>query len=509
LRFVAPPELLGTPLPERRTLSERKTKDDQKETTMSDTVPNTEQTGAAGNAVEIIYGLHDRPPFFESLFAALQHLLAIFVGIITPPTIICGVLGLPIQMTSYIISMALVVSGIATFIQAKKFGPIGSGLLSIQGTSFTFLGTIIATGLAVKGGGGSNEAALATIFGICFFGSFIEMFFSRFLKFLQKIITPLVSGIIVTMIGLSLIKVGITDIAGGQYVKDNFPEAFGSFQNLGLAALVLVTIIILNRSRNHWLRMGAIVIGLVVGYVVAAFLGLVDFSRLSGLSLVNVPMPFKYGFFKFRFDFFIPMALLYLITTVESIGDLTATSLVSNQPIQGDKYIQTISGGVLGDGVNSAMAAIFNSFPNTTFSQNNGVIQLTGVASRYVGFFIAGLLVLFGTFPIVGGVFSLIPAPVLGGATIIMFGTVAASGIKLIGSAVINRRGILIMALSFGLGLGVILVPEALQHFPPLAQTIFGSAITTGGLTAIFLNIILPRSYSSQKVHEDLKTDLT
>lgn len=476
---------------------------------MSDSVQNQTNVDAAGNAVEIIFALEDRPPFFQSLFAAFQHLLAIFVGIITPPTIICGVLGLPIQMTSYIISMALFVSGVATFIQAKKFGPIGSGLLSIQGTSFTFLSTIVACGLAVKNGGGTNEVALATIFGICFFGSFIEMFASRFLKFLQTIITPLVSGIIVTMIGLSLIKVGITDIAGGQYVKDNIPEAFASFQNLGLAAIVLVTIIFFNRSKNQWLRMGAIVIGLVVGYIIAAIMGLVNFEKLSTLDAINVPVPFKYGFFKFRLDFFIPMAILFLITTVESIGDLTATSLVSKQPIEGPQYIKTISGGVLGDGVNSALAALFNSFPNTTFSQNNGVIQLTGVASRYIGFFIAGLLVLFGIFPVVGGIFSLIPPPVLGGATIIMFGTVAASGIKLIGTSVINRRGILIMALSFGLGLGVILVPEVLQNFPPLLKTIFGSAITTGGLTAILLNIILPRSYKSQPVHDDLRTDLT
>ncbi len=156
----------------------------------------------------------------------------------------------------------------------------------------------------------------------------------------------------------------------------------------------------------------------------------------------------------------------------------------------------------------ASIAALFSSFPNTTFSQNNGVIQLTGVASRYIGFFIAALLVLFGAFPIVGGLFSLIPPPVLGGATIIMFGTVAASGIKLIASSVINRRGILIIAFSFVLGLGVLLVPEVLKNFPPLVQTIFGSAITTGDLTAIFLNIILPRSYSQQKVHDNLRTDM-
>jgi xanthine permease XanP len=187
---------------------------------------------------------------------------------------------------------------------------------------------------------------------------------------------------------------------------------------------------------------------------------------------MNFPVPFKFGFFGFNLSAFITISLLYLITTVESIGDLTATSMVSGQPIEGDKYIKTISGGVLGDGFNSALAAIFNSFPNTTFSQNNGVIQLTGVASRYIGYFIAGLLVLFGMFPVIGGVFSLIPAPVLGGATIIMFGTVAASGIKIIASSIIDRRGILIMAISFGLGLGVLMVPDVVRYFPGMLNSI-------------------------------------
>ncbi len=472
---------------------------------MSNTDAATSSQGG-DQAIELLYQLEDRPPFFESLFAALQHLLAIFVGIVTPPTIICGVLGLPIEITSYIISMALVVSGVSTFIQAKRFGPIGSGLLSIQGTSFTFLGAIIATGSSIMSAGGSPEMALTTIFGVCFLGSFVEMIFSRFLRFLKKIITPLVSGIVVTLIGLSLIKVGITDIGGGAAAQGS--ESFGSLTNLMLAGIVLITIVIFNRSKNGFLRMSAIVIGLVIGYIIAAFMGMVDFSKLKDLSLLNLPVPFKFGFFKFNLSAFITIALLYLITTVESIGDLTATSMVSGQPIEGDKYIKTISGGVMGDGFNSALAAVFNSFPNTTFSQNNGVIQLTGVASRYVGYFIAGLLVLFGMFPVIGGVFSLIPAPVLGGATIIMFGTVAASGIKIIASSIIDRRGILIMAISFGLGLGVLLVPEVVRYFPGVLNSIFSDSITTGGLTAIFLNIVLPRSYRSQKVHDNLRTDL-
>ena len=463
---------------------------------MSDVNPNQAQK------TDIIFALNDKPPAFQAFFAALQHMLAIFIGIITPPLIIGGALQLPPDMKAFIISMALFVSGIATFIQVKKFGPIGSGILSIQGTSFTFLGLSIGIGLSVKAAGGSPEQALGTIFGVALICSPVEMIFSRFIPFLKKIITPLVSGIVVTLIGLSLIRVGITDIGGGQWLLDNKPQFFGSAQNLSLAAIVLVIIIILNRSTNKWLRMGAIVIGLGVGYIIAAAMGLVQFGRISSLGIFTAPIPFKFGFY-ISWGHVIPMALLYLITTVESIGDLTATSMVSGEPIEGEVYMERISGGVFGDGVNSAIAAVFNSFPNTTFSQNNGVIQMTGVASRYVGFWIAGLLVLFGLFPIVGGLFSIIPNAVLGGATIIMFGTVAAAGIRIIASSIIDRRGLLVMAISLGLGLGVAFRPEILGIFPSIIKQIFGSAITTGGLAAIFLNIILPQSLKDQPAGDD------
>jgi xanthine permease XanP len=440
---------------------------------------------------DVIYGLTDKPPVLDSVFAALQHLLAIFVGIITPTLIIGGVLGLGKEVP-YLISMSLIVSGVATFIQVKRVGPIGSGLLSIQGTSFAFLSSILAAGFIVKNQGGGPREILSVIYGICFLGAFIEMFLSRILHHLRKVITPIVTGIVVTTIGLSLIKVGVTDMAGGQWLLDNKPEFFASFENLGLAFLVLIVIILMNRSKNQFLRMSSIVIGLVVGYIVSIFLGKVDLSGLKDLPVISVPIPFKYGF-GFNWAAFIPIAFIYLITTIESIGDLTATSMVSGEPIEGDLYIKRIKGGILGDGVNSALAATFNTFPNTTFSQNNGVIQLTGVASRYVGMYIAGFLVLLGLFPVIGGVFQQMPKPVLGGATIIMFGTVAAAGIKIIASQPIDRRAMMIMAISFGLGLGVQLVPAFLNQMPVIIQRVFGSPITTGGLVAIVSNIVLPK----------------
>jgi len=442
--------------------------------------------------LDLIYQLEENPPVREGMFAALQHLLAIIVGIITPTLIIGGVLGLASEIP-YLISMALMVSGVATFIQVKRFGPVGSGLLSIQGTSFAFLGAILTAGFLVKNQGGSPDEILSTIFGICFFGAFIEMILSRFLQHLRQVITPVVTGTVVILIGISLVKVGFTDMAGGAWLLNNKPELFGTAKNLSLAFLVLIIVIIMASTKNKFLRMGSIVIGLIVGYIVAAFMGLVNFSALKGLPVISVPIPFKYGF-SFNLPAFIGVGFIYLITTIESTGDLTATSMVSGEPVKGDLYIQRIKGGVLGDGVNSAIAAMFNTFPNTTFSQNNGVIQITGIASRYVGMYLAGFLVILGLFPVIGAFFRSLPLPVLGGATIVMFGTVAAAGVRIIATSKIDRRDMLIMAAAFGLGFGVAYVPEFLGKAPKAIQQILGSAITTGGLTALVLNAVLPRS---------------
>ena len=438
---------------------------------------------------DLIYGLEARPPFVEAVFVALQHVFACFVGIITPGLIICGALEVPPADTTFILSMSLVVSGIATFIQAKKFGPVGSGLLSVQGTSFAFLGPIIGAGLAVKATGGTAQDALGLIFGLCFFGAFVEIFISRFLHLANKVITPLVTGVVVTLIGLTLIKVGITSMGGGVPAQNN--GDFGSPVYLWVSFLVLAVIVALNSTTNNYLRMSSIVIGLIVGYLVSIPLGLVDFSNLAGLPLIALPIPFRYGF-NFNFAAFIPFAFLYLITAIESIGDLTATSAISGEPIEGPQYFRRIKGGVLGDGINSIIAACFNTFPNTTFSQNNGVIQLTGVGSRYVGYFISAIFIILGLFPIIAGTFQALPQPVLGGATIVMFGTVAVAGIKILSCVNLTKRNSIILAVALGLGLGVTFVPEILEASPPLIKSLFASGISTGGITALLLNLILP-----------------
>ena len=438
---------------------------------------------------ELIYGLNDRPPIRETIFAALQHLLAIFVAIITPPLIISSALKFDLDTTGFLVSMSLFVSGLATFIQCRRFGPIGAGLLCIQGTSFSFISPIIGAGMLGMFNGKMNiEMGLSYIFGACLVASVVEMVVSRLLPYTRKIITPLVSGIVVSLIGMCLIKAGINSCGGGQSAVD--AGTFGSMQNLGLALLVLVSIIFFNRSNNRFLRMGSIVLGLLIGCVAAYALNMIDFSSLKGSGSLNIPVPFKYGL-NFDLGTIIGIGLIYLVTAVEAFGDITANSLISGEPVEGPVFLKRAQGGVLADGFNSFLAAVFNSFPNSIFAQNNGMIQLTGVASRYVGYFIAGALVLLGLFPVVGKVFSLIPDPVLGGATLLMFGTVAAAGIRIIASTEITRKAVLVMAISFAMGLSVELVPGILDKMPDIIKNIFSSGITTGGLTAILANAFI------------------
>lgn len=435
----------------------------------------TESTASLG----LIYGVDDRPPFRDALFAAIQHLLAIFVAIITPALIISKALSLDIARTGFLVSMSLFVSGLATFIQCKKFGGIGCGMLCVQGTSFSFIGPIIAIG---------TVGGLPMVFGACISGAPVEMIVSCTFKYLKRIITPLVSGIVVMLIGLTLIKAGVTACGGG---NADAPD-FGSPKNLMVAGLVLVCVIFFNNCRNKYLRMSSIFLGVIIGYVVAFCAGMVDMSVLDGQSYGNfyVPIPFKLGV-KFDLSAFIAMGIVYLVTAIEATGDVTANSMISGLPVEGDKYIKRVSGGVMADGVNSLLAGVFSSFPNSIFAQNNGIIQLTGVASRYVGYFIAAMLVLLGLFPVVGIAFSLMPSPVLGGATLLMFGTVAAAGVRIVSSQNLGRREILVLATSLAFGMGVELMPSILNNAPDAVRTVFSSGITTGGLTAIVVNTVL------------------
>nr|WP_295466710.1 nucleobase:cation symporter-2 family protein [Mesorhizobium sp.] len=440
----------------------------------------------AQDATQLVYGLDDVPPPSRAALAAIQHVLASIVGIATPSLIIGAALGLG-EHVPYLLAMSFFVSGVATFIQCRRIGPVGSGLLSLQGTSFAFLGAILAAGLAVKNAGGTPEDMLAMIFGLCLAGCVVEIVLAQFLDRLKRIVTPTVTGIVITVIGLSLVQSAFTDFAGGA----NAGDALGSPLNLAIGSIVIAVILAMSFAGPQILRISAIMIGLVAGTVLSSFFGMVSLASLSGAQFFALPVPFRYGL-DFDFGLFVPIAFLYLVTAIETSGDLTANSIVSGQPVEGPVYLQRIKGGILGDGVNSGIAAIFNTFPNTTFSQNNGVIQMTGVASRHVGLWVAGFLVVMGLFPVVGAFFLVIPKPVLGGATLVLFGTIAVAGIRILASEPIDQRRVYIMAVSFGLSLGVILVPAATQHLPDLLRQVVATPITLAGLSAIVLSLAIP-----------------
>ncbi|MBI6547688.1 uracil-xanthine permease family protein [Xenorhabdus lircayensis] len=440
---------------------------------------------------ELIYRLEDKPPLPHALFAACQHLLAMFVAVITPAMLICQALGLPEQDTQRIISMSLFASGLASLIQIRSWGPIGSGLLSIQGTSFNFVAPLIMGGLALKNGGADIPTMMAALFGTLMLASMTEILLSRVLHLARRVITPLVSGIVVMIIGLSLIQVGLTSIGGGYSAIQN--GTFGAPENLLLAGVVLAVIVLLNRQKNPYLRISSLVIAMIVGYLVAWYMDMLPLSTpKENTPVITIPSPLYYGL-SFDWNLLIPLILIFMVTSLETIGDITATSDVSEQPVSGPLYMKRIKGGVLANGLNSMVSAVFNTFPNSCFGQNNGVIQLTGVASRYVGYIIASMLILLGLFPAVAGFVQHIPEPVLGGATIVMFGTIAASGVRIVSREPLNRRAIMIIALSLAVGLGVSQQPLILQFAPDWVKNLLSSGIAAGGLTAILLNLIFPQ----------------
>ena len=430
---------------------------------------------------DVLFDLESKPPLRVALGAAVQHLLAIFAGVVTPALVVCGLCGASPALTRQVAGMSLFISGVSTFIQIHRFGAVGSGLLSIQGTSSSFIAIFAGMAAAGVARGETPEQMIGLMLGMGLVCALVEVALSQVLPWMRKAITPLVAGLVITLIGLTLLKVSVMQIGGGGEALA--AGTFGAPRDIGLALFTAGVVLGLNRLRNPWFRMGALMFGIVAGTAAAAVLGAVQVPAWEG-PWVEVPVPFRIPL-AFRWEWVLPVALMYLASTIETIGDITATSMVSGEPTEGDLYDRRLSGGVLADGLNSMLATIFSSFPNTTFSQNNGVIQLTGIASRRVGMWIALFLALAGLLPGVSWVFTLVPRAVLGGATLVMFGTVAASGIRLMGSAGFGRKSMLVVAASLGAGLAVTLEPRILSQFPGWAQQLFGSGIMTGTLAAI------------------------
>lgn len=425
----------------------------------------------------LLYGLDDRPPWRTALVVGAQHVLAMFVGVISVPLLVARILQMPADQTAYLVSMGLVASGLSTLVQSAGLGPFGSRLLAVQGTSFAFLAPLLQAG---------HAGGLALMLGMSLACAPVEIVLALFLHRLRHVFTPLVAGVVVLLIGLSLIPVGMKSVAA--------PLGGGApaWAGLAIAGLVLAIVVALNAVRSPAARIAAIPAALGGGCLACLALGYLPPASVDPAASFSFPIPGRYGF-SFQWALVLPFVFAYVITTLETLGDITATSQLSGQPVKGPIYWKRVRGGVMGDSFNSALAALCNSFPNTTFAQNNGVIQITGVASRRIGLWVGAMLCALGFLPPVSRALARLPGPVLGAVTFLLFGFVATAGLRILARLELRAREVLIVALSVGAGVGINAVPEVLAPLPETARAIFSSGITTGGLLALTLNWVLPR----------------
>ncbi|MDG2954452.1 nucleobase:cation symporter-2 family protein [Bisgaard Taxon 10/6] len=430
----------------------------------------------------LLYNVEDKPPFGLSLLLAAQHLLAALGGIIAVPLVIGNVLKLPTADTITLVNAALLVSGLVTVVQCRGLGPIGIRLPSVMGTSFTFVAAALAIGF--------SEYGISGILGASLVGSLVMIVGSFFMPSIRKLFPPVVTGTVVMMIGLSLIPVAVDWFAGGQRGDADYATP----ANLMMATFVLVIVIVLVQWGKGIFSAAAIVIGMMTGYIVALALGWVSFDGVKNADIFALPQPLHFGL-SFPISGIIGMSIAYLVTIVESSGNFLALGNATQTEITG-KHLR---GGVLADGLGSALAAIMSTTPFSSFSQNIGVISLTGVASRYVVALTGVLLVLAGLFPVFGALIVSIPLPVLGGAGLMMFAMIIAAGIQMLDTVERSRRNGLIIAISIGCGLAVTTRPELLDKLPHFFKEVLGSGITVGSLLAIILNLILPEEKTPQE----------
>lgn len=434
---------------------------------------------------KILYPVDSKPPFGLTLLLAAQHLLAALGGIIAVPLVIGNVLNLPASDIIVLVNAALLVSGIVTIIQCQGIGPIGLRLPSVMGTSFTFVAAALAIGF--------SEHGVAGIMGASLVGSLVMIVGSFFMPYVRKLFPPVVTGVVVMMIGLSLIPVAVDWFAGGQRGDAHYADP----ANLAMATFVLVLVVILVQWGKGIFSAAAIVIGMMIGYVVALALGWINFDSVKSADVVAIPQPLHFGL-AFPISGIIGMSIAYLVTIVESSGNFLALGNATQTEITG-KHLR---GGVLCDGLGSAFAAIMSTTPFSSFAQNIGVISLTGVASRYVVTVMGGLLVLAGIFPWFGALIVSIPTPVLGGAGLMMFAMIIAAGIQMLDKVERSKRNGLIIAISIGCGLAVTTRPELLDKLPSFVKEVFGSGITVGSLFALILNLILPKDENKELENE-------
>ena len=441
------------------------------------------------------------PPIGKAVPLGIQHVLAMFVSNVTPAIIVAGAAGFGFGSGSadfpellYLIQMSMLFAGVATLLQTITLGPVGAALPIVQGTSFAFLPIMIPL-VAGKGVDG-----LAALFGGVIVGGIFHAFIGTFVGKLRFALPPLVTGLVVTMIGLALVKVGIQYAAGGVPAIGT-PE-YGSLLNWSAAIVVIVVTLGLKFFTKGMLSISAVLIGLIVGYVYAIAVGMLSLDAITG-SWANsaafaLPQPFKYGF-EFSIAAVIGFCLMAFISAIETVGDVSG---ITKGGAGREATAEEVTGATYADGFGTALAGIFGGFPNTSFSQNVGLIAMTGVMSRHVVTCGAIFLIICGLVPKVGGVIRTVPIEVLGGGVIVMFGMVVAAGISMLSDVHWNRRNMVIFAISLSLGLGLQLEPGALQHLPETARVLLTSGLLPAAFLAIVLNLVLPEELTDESTEE-------
>ncbi|PTO83642.1 nucleobase:cation symporter-2 family protein [Vibrio splendidus] len=431
--------------------------------------------------MKLLYTLNERPPHGLTFLLALQHMLASIGGIVAVPLIVGASIGLPNTEIVSLINAALLASGIVTVAQCLGFGPVGIRLPVVMGSSFAFLGVAISIG---------NEGGVAAIMGSALIGSFVVIGASFYMDKVRKLFPTVVSGVVVTLIGLTILPVAMN------WVGDSpaNTEQFATLPKLFLALVSLGIVVGVSVYCKGAVAASAIVIGLAGGYIVALSLDMVDLEQISSAAWVGGPEPFKYGF-TFSASAIISMSLVYIVVIAEATGDFMALGNNCQTQVSG----KDLKRGLLGDGLGSTLSSILTAMPLASFSQNVGIVGITGVASRYVVAATGGLLILGGLFPKLAAIAVTIPKPVLGGVGFVMFGMIAYAGIRMLIKAADTKRNALVICVGLASGLAVTFEPRLLQHLPHDLANFLHSGITTGTIMTVLLNLVLPKSSRAEE----------
>jgi NCS2 family nucleobase:cation symporter-2 len=421
------------------------------------------------------------PPLAQAVPLGLQHVLAMFASNVTPSIIVAGAAGLAFGGAEqvYLIQMAMLFAGIATLFQTVGFGPVGARLPIMQGTSFAFVGVL--AGIAATQG-------LSVALTACLIGGLIHFALGSVIKNLRWLFPPLITGLVILAIGLYLIPVAIKYAAGGAADFQMSADSFGSLKHWSVALSVVVVALGFKFFTKGTLSNAAILIGLIAGYILAYFMGMVNFGAVSKASWITSIKPLPYGF-EFSFWAVFAVTLVSIVSAIETVGDVSATTKAGAGREATD---EEISGATYADGLGTAAAAVFGGLPNTSFSQNVGIVGMTGIMSRHVVTIGAIFLIICGLMPKIGALIASMPFPVLGGGVIVMFGMVAAAGLNMLSEVKMNRRNMIIIAVSLAVGLGLNLVPTAVQHVPGVMRTLLTSAVAPTAILAIVMNLVLP-----------------